>query len=85
MCVLDSGTGPPQACLNAMLHSNCRGAGCMFYKVAGKVGMYGLMVSLRGSSVHYEDVPKSTRLGLMSIEEKEPRDFSRTFQQKCLD
>ena len=41
-----SGTGPPQACLNAMLHSNCRGTGCMFYKVAGKVGMYGLMVSL---------------------------------------
>jgi len=31
-----------------MLHSNCRGTGCMFYKVAGKVGMYGLMVSLCG-------------------------------------
>ena len=46
-----SGTGPPQACLNAMLHSNCRGSGCMFYKVAGKVGMYGLMVSLCGSLV----------------------------------
>jgi len=45
-----SGTGPPQACLNAMLHSNCRGTGCMFYKVARKVGMYGLMVSLHVQS-----------------------------------
>jgi len=40
-----SGTGPPQACLNAMLHSNCRGSNCLFYRVVGKAGMYGLMVS----------------------------------------
>ena len=40
-----SGSGVPQACLNAMLHSNCRGSDAMFYKVAGKAGMYGLMVS----------------------------------------
>ena len=26
----------------------------MFYKVAGKVGMYGLMVSLCGSLVHFQ-------------------------------
>jgi len=38
------GTGPPQACLNAMLHSSSRGKDSMFYRVAGKVGVYGLMV-----------------------------------------
>ena len=35
----------PQACLNAMLHSNSRGPDAIFYKVVGRLGVYGLMVS----------------------------------------
>lgn len=30
------------ACLNSMLHSNCRGLDCVFYKVAGRTAVYGL-------------------------------------------
>jgi len=44
-CLCYSGTGPPQACLNAMLHSNSRGSDAMFYKVAQRAGVYGLTVS----------------------------------------
>ncbi|ELT93267.1 hypothetical protein CAPTEDRAFT_135887 [Capitella teleta] len=40
-----SGT-TPLACLNAMLHANSRGQDSMFYKVAGRSGVYGLMVSM---------------------------------------
>jgi len=34
------------ACLNSMLHSNCRGLDSVFYKVAGRTAVYGLTVSL---------------------------------------
>ena len=37
----------PLLCLNSCLHANSRGTDCMFYKVAGKVGVYGLMVCLQ--------------------------------------
>ena len=36
----------PVACLNSCLHANAKGSGCLFYKVAGRIGVYGLMVSL---------------------------------------
>lgn len=34
----------PVACLNSCLHANARGPSNTFYKVAGHIGMYGLMV-----------------------------------------
>lgn len=43
MCLYCSGT-TPLACLNAMLHTYSRGSDSLFYKVADRTGVYGLMV-----------------------------------------
>ncbi|CAH1252838.1 ASXL1 [Branchiostoma lanceolatum] len=46
----------PLACLNAMLHSNSRGEESLFYKVAGKMGVYGLKSDLpEGVERFYQD------------------------------
>ncbi|KAI8501621.1 putative Polycomb group protein asxl2 [Branchiostoma belcheri] len=46
----------PLACLNAMLHSNSRGEDSLFYKVAGKMGVYGLKSDLpEGVERFYQD------------------------------
>lgn len=36
----------PVACLNSCLHANAKGPGNLFYKVAGRIGIYGLMSDL---------------------------------------
>lgn len=40
----------PVACLNSCLHANAKGPGCLFYKVAGRIGVYGLMSDLPSGS-----------------------------------
>ena len=44
MCFLFNSGITPLACLNAMLYSSSRGEDGAFYKVAGRMGVYGLKV-----------------------------------------
>ena len=37
----------PGASLNSCLHVNAKGPDNLFYKVAGQIGVYGLMVSMK--------------------------------------
>ncbi|CAH1773566.1 unnamed protein product [Owenia fusiformis] len=53
-----SGT-TPLACLNASLYANCRGTDSLFYKVAGRIGVYGMM----------NDLP--TGASLLEVEEEQ--------------
>ncbi|XP_053394409.1 polycomb protein Asx-like isoform X2 [Mercenaria mercenaria] len=46
----DASEAVPVACLNSCLHANARGPSNIFYKVAGHIGMYGLMSDLPGGS-----------------------------------
>lgn len=46
----DASEAVPVACLNSCLHANARGPSNTFYKVAGHIGMYGLMSDLPDGS-----------------------------------
>ncbi|XP_014666138.1 PREDICTED: putative Polycomb group protein ASXL2 [Priapulus caudatus] len=59
-----SGT-TPLACLNAMLHAYSHGPSSIFYKVAGRMGVYGLKNDLPGGAVLLEmEEEQTTELNL---------------------
>lgn len=46
----ESSEALPVACLNSCLHANAKGPGNIFYKVAGRIGIYGLMSDIPAGS-----------------------------------